>query len=77
MTEERLSGYAFSEDEIVERLRMVAEDGNHVIPLKFADPREEALYRELASLGLIRWCPYPEEFYVITTEGQSRLMEDR
>ncbi len=29
--------------------------------------------RALAKLGLIRWCPYPEEFYIVTPRGAEVL----
>ena len=64
---------AFSEEEILARLRQVENDSTHAIPLRFDDAQEENLYRLLAQRGLIRWCPYPEEFYVVTPEGRSNL----
>jgi hypothetical protein len=66
----------YTDSEIIELLRTVRDDGEHSIPLRFQDAREEGLYRELASEGLIRWCPYPEECYVVTGEGLTRLNEE-
>lgn len=39
------------------------------------EDEESALLRRLARFGLIRWCPYPEEFYVITALGKKFIEE--
>ena len=35
---------------------------------------EQACLRALATLGLLRWCPYPDECYVFTPEGTDALI---
>lgn len=42
--------------------RVVAEK-TYYPRLDPSDP-EGPLLRRLAALGLIRWCPYPDEFYI-------------
>jgi hypothetical protein len=34
---------------------------------------ESTTLRKLANLKLVKWCPYPEEFYIITPEGKAQL----
>ena len=40
-----------------------------------ADP-EAPLLDRLKRLGMIRWCPYPEEFYVILPPGLALLHDE-
>ena len=44
------------------------EDNYYVIP-----GPEEPLLRRLAAAAFIRWCPYPEEFYVLQPDGKRQL----
>ncbi len=38
-----------------------------------SEDKESILLRRLARLDSIKWCPYPEEFYFITSLGKSLL----
>ncbi|WP_329427383.1 hypothetical protein OG339_44755 [Streptosporangium sp. NBC_01495] len=65
----------------VEMLALLNDIYNQVdyyIPLNLgrADPCSDRL-KFLVSLGYIRWCPYPEEFYKITPQGIERLGDER
>jgi hypothetical protein len=71
-----LGDIEFTESEILAKLREVSADGEHSVPTRFDDPREERLYWELAEMGLIRWCPYPEEFYLLTPKGTDLLKKE-
>lgn len=35
--------------------------------------KESDTLKKLANLKLVKWCSYPEEFYIITPEGKSQL----
>lgn len=61
-----------SEVLMVELLRAVAEaDEYHV---GFAEGSAESRkLRNMAGADLIRWCPYPEECYILTPYGRALL----
>ena len=48
-------------------LAEIAHESEYSIPLSLnpSDPLSQTL-KWLAHRNLIRWCPYPEEFYIIT-----------
>lgn len=48
-------------------LRKVLDVGEYYPPLTSADSER---LRTLARAGMIHWCPYPEEFYIITPVGK-------
>lgn len=39
--------------------------------------RESNMLRSMSEVDLIRWCPYPEECYVLTAAGREMLDQRR
>ncbi len=37
---------------------------------------ESDVLKKLANLKLVKWCSYPEEFYIVTPEGKALLERD-
>ena len=51
----------------IELLKKIIEDKEFYPPVGECD--ESQRLRKLAKEGYIRWCPYPEEFYIVTPSG--------
>ena len=63
------------DDSLKRLLRKVKEEKEFYVPLHNLhnqDAEDENL-RFLSKLGLIHWCPYPDEFYILTPKGMEVL----
>ncbi|UCH92558.1 MAG: hypothetical protein JSV88_19990 [Candidatus Aminicenantes bacterium] len=77
MTYERIERIKSDSDfpAIVELLQKIAQEDQYTIPLspEWEKSDESRLLRKMASLGIIHWCPYPEEFYILWPLGKEIL----
>jgi hypothetical protein len=62
------------DSEMFELLARVDYEGNYYGSLSTETP-EYQLLRKLENLGFVRYCPYPEEFWVILPSGKDLLKD--
>jgi hypothetical protein len=62
-------------DELLNLLADVNRDDPYYYGPLSPEAHESMMLRKLESLGYIRYCPYPEEFWVMLPEGRVLLQK--